>query len=363
MEKVKIGINGFGRIGRLAFRVLTMHHSEYAEIVAINTSGSMPASGWKHLIKYDTTYKRYPFPIEAEDLMKKPKKEATDENPLIGYITAKNVKYPILAQRNPAKIPWEKYGADIIIESTGVFVNSEGAQGHLDAGAKKVIISAPGKSDDIKTYVRGVNQVGDGNIISNASCTTNCIAPVASVIHQKFGIVKATMSTIHGYTDGQRLQDNSHKDLHRARAAALNIVPTTTGAAKATALVIPELKGIFDGIAIRVPVPTGSLVEFVFVTKQKTTVEEVNKALIDAAQSEQFAGILNTTDEPIVSSDVIGEPYSAIVDLNFTQVIDGDLVKVLAWYDNEWGYTNRLVEQTIQAAMLPDAPSSETTSE
>ncbi len=347
---VKIGINGFGRIGRLAFRVATMNHSSDAEIAVINTSGSMSASGWMMLVKYDTNFKRYPFEISAEDV--KNPKEATDEDPLIGYIIVQGKKYPVLAQKNPEKIPWGGYGVDVVIESTGVFIDTKGASGHFVGGAKKVVLSAPAKGDDIPTYVLGVNQTGGEKIISNASCTTNCISPVTKVIMSNFGIQKAMMTTIHSFTDDQRLHDNSHKDLRRARAAGQNIVPTTTGAAVATGLVIPEIVGKFDGIAIRVPTPAGSVSDITFLTEKDTTVEEVNKVLTEAANKPEFAGILAVTSDPLVSSDIIGQTYSAIVDLEFTQVVGGNMVKVLAWYDNEWGYTNRLVEQAILAAGL-----------
>ncbi len=347
---VKIGINGFGRIGRLAFRVATMNHSSDAEVAVINTSGSMSASGWMMLVKYDTNFKRYPFEISAEDV--RDPKEATDEDPLIGYIVVQGKKYPVLAQKNPEKIPWGKYGVDVVIESTGVFIDTKGASGHFVGGAKKVVLSAPAKGSDIPTYVLGVNQTGGEKIISNASCTTNCISPVTKVMMDNFGIQKAMMTTIHSFTDDQRLHDNSHKDLRRARAAGQNIVPTTTGAAVATGLVIPEIVGKFDGIAIRVPTPAGSVSDITFLTEKDTTVEEVNKVLSDAAKSSEFAGILTVTNDPLVSSDVIGQTYSAIVDLEFTQVVGGNMVKVLAWYDNEWGYTNRLVEQAILAGGL-----------
>lgn len=347
---VNLAINGLGRIGRLAFRVATMHHADEANIVAVNTSGSIDTTGWVHLIKYDTTYKQFPIEIRAEEV-KEPKK-ATDEDPLIGYIHVADKKIPVLAQRDPEKIPWGKYGAPTVVESTGIFIDEKGASKHIAAGARKVVISAPAKGEEIKTYVRGVNETGKEIIISNASCTTNCISPIAKIINDNFKIQKAMMTTVHGYTDDQRLQDNSHKDLRRARAAALNTIPTTTGAAIATTEVIPELKGKFDGIAIRVPVASGSLADFVFVTEKSTSIEEINKIFEEAAQNPQYQGIVGVTKEPIVSSDVIGQTLSTIVDLNFTNVIDGNLIKVLAWYDNEWGYTNRLVEQAIIAGQM-----------
>lgn len=342
---MKLAINGYGRIGRLAFRALMLHHADKIDQLVINTSGSMPVSGWAHLTKYDTAYKKFPLDLNFEEL--KGPKEATDEDPLIGYFVVNDHKFPILAQRDPEKLPWGEFNIDVVIESTGVFRNREGAEKHLKAGAKKVVISAPAKSDDIATYVLGVNQTGDEQIFSNASCTTNCIAPVSHIIHNKFGIQKGMMTTIHGYTDDQRIQDNSHRDLRRARAAAQNIIPTTTGAAIATTKVIPELQGLFDGIAVRVPVPTGSLANMVYVLNKETTVEEINQTFQDATQQPTYQNVLAVTEEPLVSSDIIGNKYSAIVDLNFTKVIGGNLVNILAWYDNEWGYTNRLVEQAL----------------
>lgn len=348
---VPVAINGLGRIGRLAFRALLLHHQSDAKVTAVNTSGSMTAEGWMNLIKYDTTYKQFPLEMSAENL--KDPKEATDEDPLIGYIIVEGNKIPVLAQRSPEKIPWGDYQSPIVLECTGVFTKSKDVQKHLDAGASKVVLSAPAKDEGVQTFVRGVNnQSGNEQFLSNASCTTNCISPVAKVIHQQLGIEKAMMTTVHGYTDDQNLQDNSHKDPRRARAAAMNIVPTTTGAAVATTQVIPELKGLFDGMAIRVPVPCGSLADLVFVTKKETSVEEVNQLLTQASQDPAFEGILTVTSEPIVSSDIIGQTYSSIVDLNFTMVVEGNLVKVLAWYDNEWGYTNRLVEQAIIAGQM-----------
>ncbi len=358
---VKVGINGFGRIGRLAFRVwLTKHHNEM-EVVAINTSGSMDVEGWTHLVNQDTTYRK--FEIECKSEPVRESKKATDEEPLIGYIVVESMglKIPVLAQKDPEKLPWTKYGAEVVMECTGKFTDEIGALKHAKAGARRVVISAPAKGGNVGTFVMGVNEVGEGVVVSNASCTTNCISPVAAVIHSKFGIVKALMTTVHAYTDDQVVQDGSHKDLRRARAAAANIVPTSTGAAIATTEVIPELRGMFDGIALRVPVLTGSLTDFTFVTKTKTTREEINKAFVEAVGNPVFKGIIGVSGvggvpEHLVSSDIIGSAYSAIVDPEFTQVIDGDLVKVLAWYDNEWGYTNRLVEQVIRVGARLDEP-------
>lgn len=345
---VKAAINGFGRIGRTGLRVFLnrpdMH--DQLDIVAINTSGSMELEGWAHVLKYDTAYRQLPHELSVEKVNSV--KEVTDEDPLLGYFHVSGRKIPVLAQRDPAKIPWEKYHVEVVIEATGAFRDEKKAGAHLEAGAKKVLISAPSKGGAIGTFVLGVNAYdGKFPIADNASCTTNCIAPVAAVIHSAFGVKKAALTTIHAYTDDQNLQDGSHKeDLRRARAAAMNMVPTSTGAAKAVTQTIPELKGLFDGIAIRVPVITGSLSDLTFVVEKKVTVEEVNQAIKDAASSDRYRGIIAVTEEPLVSSDIIGRNESTVVDLAMTQVIDGDLVKILAWYDNEWGYCNRLIEQT-----------------
>lgn len=344
---IKVGINGFGRIGRLSFRIGILKHFGEIEFRAINTSGSMPTSGWAHLVNYDTTYRKFEKEVKAEEL-KKPE-EATDEDSQIGNLLVSGQKIPVLAQRDPEKIPWAKYDVDIVIESTGKFITEVDAIKHAKGGAKRVIISAPPKGGNVNTYVLSVNDYdGKAEVISNASCTTNCVAPVAAVMHSKFGIEKAAMTTAHGYTDDQVLQDGSHKDLRRGRAAAMNIVPTSTGAAISTTETIPELKGLFDGQALRVPVITGSITDFAIVTKKPVTVEEVNQAFIEASENAIYKGILAVSNEPLVSSDIIGRSESAIVDLGLTQVVGGNLVKVFAWYDNEWGYTNRLVEQVIR---------------
>ena len=320
-------------------------------LAAINTSGSMDIEGWAHLLKYDTTYGLFPGTIAHEKYQSA--KDATDADPLIGYlILDTKYKIPVFAQRDPSKIPWGKYQVEVVIESTGAFTTEEKARKHLTGGAKQVVISAPGKGGNIPTSVIGVNEdkvmLQDRQntlaVLNNASCTTNCVAPVALVVQEKLGISKAAMTTIHSYTDDQNLQDASHRDLRRARAAAHNIVPTSTGAAIAATEAIPELKGLFDGIALRVPTITGSITDFTFLVKRKTTIEEVNNYFRQATLETRLAGILAVTDEPIVSSDIIGRRESSIVDLGLTQVIDGDLVKIFAWYDNEWGYSNRLVE-------------------
>lgn len=352
---INIAINGFGRIGRMSFRVWLKRFFDQLNLVAINTSGSMPTSAWAHLAQYDTAYGPLETSLQAKDLQDPQK--ATDQNPLIGYITVKDKKIPILAQRDPSKLPWEKYQPDVVLECTGVFRTEDQARQHLKAGAKFVVVSAPSKDGNLPTSVIGVNQNQirlsshqSMLLINNASCTTNCVAPVTAVMHAKLGVKKAMLTTIHGYTDSQNLHDGSHKDLRRARAAAQNIVPTTTGAADATTETIPELKGLFDGLALRVPIITGSITDLTFLTQQTTTSEEVNQIFIDASQHPLYKDILAVTHQPLVSSDIIGRPESAIVDLGMTRVVDGDLIKLLVWYDNEYGYANRLVEQALQVS-------------
>lgn len=346
---VKVGINGFGRIGRIAFRIGVLKHLDELQFAAINTSGSMPTGGWAHLTNYDTMYRKFEYEVKSEEI-KKPE-EATDADPQIGtlLVSEKNIKVPVLAQKDPAKIPWAKFGVEVVIESTGKFTDEEGAKKHAVGGAKRVVISAPVKGGNVGTYVIGVNEIkGTPEIISNSSCTTNCVAPVMAVLQSKFGVEKAAMTTTHAYTDDQVLQDSSHKDLRRARAAAQNIIPTTTGAAISTTETIPELAGVFDGRAMRVPVTTGSITDFAVVLKKNTTVEEVNQAFADATKNPIFKDILAVSEGELVSSDIIGRSESAIVDLPLTQVIGGNLIKVFAWYDNEWGYANRLIEQVIR---------------
>lgn len=349
---VKVGINGFGRIGRIAFRIGLLKHAHEIEFAAINTSGSMSASGWAHLVNYDTMYRNFEKQVKAEET-KKPE-DATDEDPVIGELVYEGKRTPLLAQRDPEKIPWGKYDVDIVIEATGKFVTDEDAKKHGVGGAKRVIISAPSKGGNVGTYILGINEYSPGeekgevDVLSNASCTTNCIAPVAAVMHSKFGIEKAMMTTIHSYTDDQNLQDNSHKDLRRARAAAENIIPTSTGAAVSTTETIPELKGLFDGMALRVPTATGSITDFTLLLKKDVTTEDINAAFKEASENPLYKNILAVTEEPLVSSDIIGRSESAIVDLTLTQVVAGNMVKIFAWYDNEWGYANRLVEQVVR---------------
>lgn len=343
----KFAINGFGRIGRLAFRVWFEKHQQKLSLKVINTSGSMNIADWVHLLKHDTVYGSFAHKVSFKETQTI--KEISDENPELGFLEIGEHKITVTAQKDPAKIPWKKYEVEIVLESTGQFNKPEKAKAHLVAGAKKVLLSAPAKSDknnEVSTSVISVNEFDQSKeIFSNASCTTNCIAPVVDIIKNTLGVEKAVLSTIHAYTDDQNLHDNSHKkDLRRARNAASNIVPTSTGAAKATTAIIPALKGKFDGLALRVPVPTVSLSDLTFLTKKNTTVEEVNDILTKASKKD-YRGIVAVSDEPLVSSDFIGCEYSAVVDLELTQVIDGNLVKIIAWYDNEWGYTCRLVEQ------------------
>jgi len=324
----RIGINGFGRVGRIAFRALNQHQKGELEVAAINDLTDAKTNA--HLLKWDSTYGRYPGEIKAA------------ENSII--VDGKEVK--VLAERDPAKISWRDYGVDIVIESTGLFTDATKAAAHLEGGAKKVIISAPARNEDV-TIVLGVNeeqyQPDKHRIISNASCTTNCIAPVVKVLHQHFGVSKGLMTTIHAYTNDQRLLDMFHRDLRRARAAAVNIIPTTTGAARAVAQVIPELKGRLHGIAMRVPVATVSVVDFVADLEKEASVEQINQAFQEAANG-PLAGILEYCQEELVSMDFKGNPASSIFDAPSTMVISGNMVKVLAWYDNEWGYSCRLAD-------------------
>jgi glyceraldehyde 3-phosphate dehydrogenase len=326
---IKVAINGFGRIGRLALRVALQKHKKDLEIVVINTSGNMDAAGWAHLFEYDSTYGRYQGQVAVAG----------------SNLVVDDVTIPLLAEVEPRNLPWRKYNVDVVLECTGRFRKTEDADDHLTAGAKRVILSAPPKETTQGIYMIGLNadKLGSEPVISNASCTTNCVAPVARVMVKEFGVVKAAMTTIHAYTSDQRLLDNSHKDWRRARGAAVNIIPTTTGAAEAVGAVVPELNGKFDGLAIRVPVVAGSLTDFTFLVKQPVTATAINQALIEASKT-YLKGVLGVTAKPIVSSDVIGCEYSSLVDLELTRVIDRDLVKIMAWYDNEWGYVTRLLE-------------------
>jgi glyceraldehyde 3-phosphate dehydrogenase len=330
----RIGINGFGRIGRLSLRAINQYHADELEVAVINDLTDAKTNA--HLLKWDTNYGRYPGTVKAID------------DSLV--IDGKEIK--VLSERDPGNIPWRDYGVDIVIESTGLFTDATKAAAHRQGGAKKVLISAPAKNEDI-TIVLGVNEAGyqpdEHHIISNASCTTNCLAPVAKVLHQNFSIRKGLMTTVHAYTNDQRLQDMFHKDLRRARAATENLVPTTTGAAFAIGRVIPELEGRLHGLAFRVPVATVSIVDLVAELDKEVTVNEVNQAFRSAAEG-PLQGILEYCQEPLVSSDFKANPASAIVDALSTIVIGGNMVKVLAWYDNEWGYCCRLADIAVYVA-------------
>jgi glyceraldehyde 3-phosphate dehydrogenase len=327
---VRVGINGFGRIGRNVFRAAVEAGAD-VEWVAVNDLGDLATMG--HLLKYDSILG--PFPADVR----------TDEGE--GIIHAGDVSLRVLAEKDPSALPWGDLGVDVVIESTGLFTDRENAAKHLEAGAKKVVISAPATEPDV-TVALGVNfdEVYDReqhHVISNASCTTNCLAPVAKVLQDSVGISHGLMTTIHAYTADQRLQDLPHKDLRRARAAAINLIPASTGAAKAIGLVVPELQGKLHGFAVRAPVPTGSVVDLTIEARRETSVEEVNSALKAAADG-PMRGILRYTEDPIVSSDIVKDPHSSIVDAQLTAVMDGTMVKVVAWYDNEWGYSNRIVD-------------------
>jgi len=339
---IRVAINGYGRIGRVAHRVILQKHASEIEVVAINAGSSTDIKGWMLLLKYDTSYGLLSKDIKYQISNSKYKD-------YIGSIIVDGKEIPVFSQKDPALLPWKDLSIDVVIESTGRFTTSEKLRAHLTAGAKKVVLSAPAKGGDIATYVLSVNDKNykGENLINNASCTTNCITPVAQIMVDNFGVEKAMMTTIHGYTSDQRLQDGGHKDYRRARAASENIIPTSTGATIAAAEAIPELKGIFNGLAIRVPVAVGSLSDFTFLLKKSTTKEEVNEIFKREAQNPVYDGILEVTEDPIVSSDIIGNSHSSIVDLSLTQVVGGNMVKVIAWYDNEYGYANRLVEEVI----------------
>ncbi|HEU4706842.1 MAG TPA: type I glyceraldehyde-3-phosphate dehydrogenase [Solirubrobacterales bacterium] len=333
---VKVGINGFGRIGRNVFRAAREANADI-EFVAVNDL--VDTATMAHLLKYDSILGRYPGGVEAGG----------------GVITVDGADVKMLSERDPAQLPWGELGVDVVIESTGFFTARADAAKHLEAGARKVIISAPAKEPDV-TVALGVNFERDydperHDVISNASCTTNCLAPLAKVLNDSIGIEQGLMTTIHAYTADQRLQDMPHKDLHRARAAALNLIPTTTGAAKAVGLVLPELNGKLNGFSMRAPVPTGSVVDLTFTTPDPVTPERVNELVKEAAEG-PLKGILSYTEDPIVSTDIVGDPHSSIFDAGQTMVIgDGRMVKAISWYDNEWGYSNRCVE--LAGKVLP----------
>src|SRR5918912_267923 len=336
---LKAGINGFGRIGRNVFRAA---HAQGADIDWVGVNDITDTKTLAHLLRYDSILGPFQGEIDYTD----------DSLVVDGY------ELKVFAERDPAALPWGDVGVDVVVESTGLFTKRDDAAKHLEAGAKKVIISAPATEPDI-TVALGVNfetayDPENHHIISNASCTTNCLAPVAKVLHEQFGIERGLMTTIHAYTQDQRLQDAPHKDPRRARAAAVNLIPTSTGAAKAIGLVIPELEGKLNGMAVRAPVITGSVVDLVCRVERGTSVEEINQAFASSADSGELAGILKYSDDPIVSSDIVSSPYSSIFDAPLTMVIDEKLVKVVSWYDNEWGYSNRVVD--LAQRVLAGAP-------
>jgi glyceraldehyde 3-phosphate dehydrogenase len=326
---VKVGINGFGRIGR---NVLRAAYARGAEVDWVAVNDITDTTTLAHLFKYDSILGQFPGDVEATDTS----------------IVIDGNELRVFSERDPAALPWSDVGAEVVIESTGLFTDRDSASKHLSAGARKVIVSAPAKDPDV-TVAIGVNfedayDAERHHIISNASCTTNCLAPVAKVLHDTFGVERGVMTTIHAYTADQRLQDMPHSDLRRARAAAINLIPTSTGAAKAIGLVLPELDGKLNGTSVRAPIPTGSVVDLVCTVGQATDVESVNAAFRERADTGALEGILQYSDDPLVSSDIVKSPYSAIFDSPLTMVVDGTLVKVIAWYDNEWGYSNRLID-------------------
>jgi glyceraldehyde 3-phosphate dehydrogenase len=321
-----IAINGLGRIGRAALKILL--ETEGLDLVAANDVAD--ADNLAYLLKYDTVYGRYHRDVSA-----------TEDGLQIG-----DRKVRLLAERDPARLPWRELGVDLVLECTGVFTTAEALEEHISAGASYVILSAPSKSDSVPTVVHGVNDAsGRPQVISCASCTTNCITPVIEIAHRHLGVERALMTTIHAYTAGQQLVDGPSKDFVRGRAGAANLVPTSTGAARATTRAVPELAGRFDGVAVRAPIPVGSIADIVFVASRATTPEELNEAFRQEAATARYAGILGVSDDPLVSSDVVGDPRAAIVDLGQTKVVDGTLVKVMAWYDNEWGFTHQMVRE------------------
>jgi glyceraldehyde 3-phosphate dehydrogenase len=329
---VRVAINGFGRVGRVAFRAALTRYSDEIKVVAVNTPGSMETEGWGHLLKYDSVYGEFEKEInwDKEDLI-------IDQE-----------RYPVLAQRDPAKIPWGRFGVDVVIESTGVFRDLESVSKHLDSRAKRVVVSANPKGGGIPIFIKGVNlkKYKQEKVISCGSCTTNCVAPICKVILTGFEVEDGRMTTVHAVTSDQQLVDGSHRDLRRARAAIASIIPTTSGAAEAVVKVLPKLRGKFTATAIRVPVLCGSYADFTFKFKKPTTVSAVNQVFKEAAEG-KMKGVIAFSEEPLVSSDILGNPHSAVVDGKMTQVISRDLVQIGAWYDNEWAYSCRLIEEAI----------------
>jgi glyceraldehyde 3-phosphate dehydrogenase (phosphorylating) len=321
-----VAINGLGRIGRAALKILT--DDDGLELAAVNDIAD--TANLAYLLKYDTVYGRYPHQVSAEK----------------GALLVDGKRIPTFAERDPANLPWADIGVDLVLECTGVFTSEEGLRKHLQAGASYVILSAPTTSETVPTVVHGVNRPdGEPRVISCASCTTNCITPVIEVAHRLVGVDRAVMTTVHAYTAGQRLVDGPSKSFRRGRAGAANLVPTSTGAARATTRAVPELADRFDGIAVRAPIPVGSVADIVFVAARPTTVEEVNDAFRQEAAATRYRGILGVSEDPLVSADIVGDPRAAVVDLDLTRVVDGTLVKVMAWYDNEWGFTHQMIRE------------------
>lgn len=326
---VKVAINGLGRIGRAVFKNIVNHPA--LELVAVNDL--VPADNLAYLLKYDTVYGRYEKAVENNG----------------NSLTVDGQEHKVFGEKDPAQLPWSELGIDLVFECTGIFTKQEGLEKHIQAGAKRAILSAPAKSDGIATIVHGVSQAQDSDqVISCASCTTNCITPVAEIMSRRIGVKKATMTTIHAYTSGQGIVDSPNKNFRRGRAGAANLVPTSTGAAIATTQVLPTYQGKFDGIAVRTPVAVGSLSDLVFVTERNTTAEEVNQIFREEAQNNTYKEIIGISEDEIVSSDVIQDSRASIIDLTMTQVVDQDLVKVMSWYDNEWGYANQMIREAIR---------------
>jgi len=331
--KLKVGINGLGRIGRAAFKVLL--DTPQLEVAGINDL--IDNENLAYLLKYDTVYGRYPKTVDY------------DADALI----VDGREYPVTHLKDPAALPWGELGVDLVLECTGVFTKREDLEKHLRAGARRVMLSAPTKSEEILTVVHGSSQNGDGAdspIISCASCTTNCITPVIEILGRRIGLKKAILTTLHAYTSTQSLVDGPNKKVRRGRAAAANLVPTSTGAAIATTKALPQYKGLFDGVAVRAPIPVGSIADIVILTERPTSVEEINNIFREEAASERYRNVVAVSDDPLVSSDIVQDPHASIIDLEMTQVVDGDLVKVMSWYDNEWGYVNQMVREAVAYA-------------
>ncbi len=326
---IKVGINGLGRIGRAVLKIVL----DNPDIQVAGINDLIPVENLAYLLKYDSVYGKFEKEIDF------------DENNLI----ISESKYRVYNEKDPANLPWKDLDIDVVFECTGIFTNTGGLKKHIDAGAKHAILSAPAKSEDIITVVHGVNSPdGDTKYFSCASCTTNCITPVVEIMERKLGVKKAMLTTIHAYTSSQGIVDSPSKKMRRGRAGAVNLVPTSTGAAQATTKVLTQLKGKFDGVAVRVPVPVGSIADIVFLTEKSTSVDELKKIFKEEATSEKYKGILEVSEEELVSSDIIKNPAASIVDLTMTQVVDGDMVKIMAWYDNEWGYANQMVREALQ---------------